>query len=76
MEERFSNYNWSRSDAIIAARLEWSSFYETKWNKKAGMEGGNVCPNHHLKIFSCVEIIVFYDDVDELSFGHFGRINF
>ena len=35
-----------------------------------------VCPNHHLKIFSCVEIIVFDDDVDELSFGHFGRINF
>ena len=35
-----------------------------------------VCPNHHLKIFSRVEIIVFNDDVDELAFGHFGRIDF
>ena len=28
-----------------AARLERSSFCETQWNKKAGVEGGNVCPN-------------------------------
>ncbi len=35
-----------------------------------------VCPNHHLKIFSRVEIIIFDDDVDELSFSHFGGINF
>ena len=34
------------------------------------------CPNHHLKILSRVEIVVFDDDVDELSFSHFGGINF
>ena len=35
-----------------------------------------VCPNHHLKILSRVEIIVFDDYVDELSFSHFGGIDF
>ena len=35
-----------------------------------------VCPNHCLEIFSRVEIIVFDDDVDEVSFGHFCGINF
>ncbi len=35
-----------------------------------------VCPNHHLKIFSCVKIIILDDDVDELAFGHFCGINF
>ena len=30
--------------AESAARLERSSFCETQWNKKAGVEDGNVCP--------------------------------
>ena len=29
-------------NAILATRLEWSSFCETQWNKKAGTEGGEV----------------------------------
>ena len=34
-----------------------------------------VCPNDHLKIFPRVEIIVFDDDINELSFCHFGGID-
>lgn len=52
------------------------ALYETKWNKKAGTEGGTVCPNNNLQIFSRVEIVVFDDDADELSLCHFRGIDF
>lgn len=51
-------------------------FMKRSGMKKRERKAEMSAPNNNLKIFSRVEIVVFDDDINKLSFCHFRRIYF